>query len=122
MIDRIAFWSLAGMPLPRVEQRIQCLPDAAACLLEAIGHVRGDVLVPQASEPHRHGRAVQRPLLVVEELLHEPGLGACEEIRGHIAVVLDVAPEQPVETAHLVDVLELVEGDEAPVAAVLLQA
>ena len=59
--------------LGRGEERVQRLADAAAGLAEARGHVRGDVGVGQTPESHRHGGAVERSLLVLEELAHQPG-------------------------------------------------
>src|SRR4029077_8746140 len=73
------------------------------------------------AEPKRHRRAVQRGLLVLEQLLHQAGLGTGEHVRGDLALELDVAPEDPVELRHLAHVLELVERDVGAEAAGLLE-
>jgi hypothetical protein len=77
--------------------------------------------VLESLQPHRHRRAVQRPLLVFEQLLHQPRFGAGEDVGGDLALVLDVAADQAVEVGDLVDVLELVQGDEGAVAAAFLE-
>ena len=81
----------------------------------------GDVGVVEPVEPHRHGLAVERPLPVLEEPAHEPGLGAGEDERGDLALELDVAAQERVHLLHLRDVLELVEHDQRPEAAALLE-
>ncbi len=109
------------MALGRLEQRPQGLADPAAGLHEPVGDVLGDVRVAEPPEPDRDGRAVQRPLPGLEQLLHEAGLGAGEDVRGDLAVVLDVASDQPVEILDLPDVLELVERDVGTIAAASLE-
>ena len=81
------------------------------------GDVRGDVRVRQPPEPHRHRGAVERALLALEQQPHQPRLGAGEDVRRDLAVMLDVASQEPVETVDPADVLELVERDQRPVAA-----
>ena len=109
------------MALRRAEQRVQRLPHLALARAKTRRDVLGDVLVAEAAETNRHRRAVQRRLLVLEELLHQPGLGAGKDVRGDVALELDVAPEDPVERRHLAHVLELVERDQRPEAAGFLE-
>ena len=54
----------------------------------------------------------QGPLALAEELVHQPGLGAGEQIARGVAVVLDVAADQAVEPVEAENLVELVEGDE----------
>jgi hypothetical protein len=94
------------------QQRVQRLPHAPLRPAEPSRHVLRDVLVAEPLEPERDGRAVERPVLRLEQPLHHPGLGAREHVRRNVALVLDVAAQDRVELIHLRDVLELVEHDE----------
>jgi hypothetical protein len=96
-------------------------PDVAVAGAEAIEDVAGDVVVRQSLKAHRHRRPVERAILVLEELLHERRLRAREDVRGDLALVLDMAAKQAVEIGHFFDVLELVERDERAVATALLE-
>src|SRR5205823_8735088 len=64
-----------------------------------------DGVVGEPAEAHRDGRAVERTVLVLEQLPHQRRLGACKHVGRNLAVMLDVAPEQAVEVGDLVDVL-----------------
>src|SRR5712691_481245 len=105
------------MPRRGLEQRVDGLAGAAARSPEAVDHERGDVLAPQPLEPHRDGGAVERPLLVLEQLLHHPRLRTGEDVGRDLALVLDVTPQEGIHRLHLGDVLELVEDDQRPRAA-----
>ncbi len=99
------------------QQRVQGLARGPSGRVEPLGDVRGDVGVGQAAEAHRHGRAVQRPVLRLEQQPHQPRLGAGEDVGRDLAVVLDVAAQKTVQAVDPPDVLELVECDERAVAA-----
>ena len=104
------------MALCGAQQRVEGLARGPTGRVEPLGDVRGDVGVGQASEAHRHGRAVQRSVLRLEQQPHEPRLGAGEDVGRDLAVVLDVAAQKTVQAVDPPDVLELVECDEGAVA------
>ena len=68
------------MPRRGLEQRVDGLTGAAVRAAEAVDHERCDVLTSQPLEAHRDRGAVQRPLLVVEELFHHPRLRAGKDV------------------------------------------
>ena len=106
------------MPLGGGEERPERVPDAPPGTAEAPYDIGGDVRVGEALEPHRDRLPVERAVLLLEQPLHEGRLGTREDVRRDVAVVLDVAPQDRVEAAHLRHVLELVEDDERPGAGV----
>ena len=109
------------MALRRRDQRVERVADAAARLAEAGDDVAAMSRVGEPLEPHRHRLAVQRPLLVLEQLAHQAGLRAGEDERRDLALELDVAAQERVHLLHLRDVLELVEHDQRAEAAALLE-
>ena len=82
------------MPLGGRQQRVERLADGAARLLEPRNDVFGDVRIVEPPEPHRHSLGVKRPVLLLEELPHEAGLGPGEDERRDLALELDVAPQE----------------------------
>ena len=106
----------------RGDERPDALAGGAVRLSKAVDDVRGDVGVGEAAEPHRHRLPVERALLRAEQLLHQTLLRAGEDVRGDLALVLDVAAQDRVRGLHLAEILELVERDQRAVAAVLLEA
>ena len=105
----------------RRDERPDALAARAVRLPKAVDDVRGDVGVGEAAEPHRHRLPVERALLRAEQLLHQPLLRAGEDVRGDLALVLDVAAQDRVRGVHLAEILELVERDQRAVAPVLLE-
>ena len=110
------------MPLRGVGKRIYGFPDAAFRLGEALYDVPGDIGVGEPAQAHRHGLAVERALLVLEQLAHQARLRPGEHERRHLALELDVTPQDGVHLLDLRDVLELVEHDQGAEAAALLEA
>lgn len=54
----------------------------------------------ELAQTDRCGLAEQGTLALAEELIHQPGLGAGEQIARCLAVVLYVAADEPVEAVE----------------------
>lgn len=90
--------------------------------LEAVPDIGGDVGGAKGCEVDRTGLAVEGPTLAGEELAHHPHVGAGEDVARRLAVVLDLAADDRVDLpAGGEHVLELVEDDEHPDAALAVQ-
>jgi hypothetical protein len=103
----------------RREQLCEHVADPAVGGGEAAGGLFDEICGVEAAEPERFGLAVERLRLRLEQLPHQSGFGAGEDVGGAAALVLDVRAQHRFQMLNLGHVLELVEDDQrSPLAAV----
>ena len=109
-----------GVALDELEQRVEGLAGVAVGFGEPLFDVGAECVVGELAEADGCCLSEQGSLALAEELVHQPGLGAREQVACRLAVVLDMASDQAVEPVEAKDLMELVEGDEDAVAGALV--